>query len=83
MHLRYAFSMATIQSRDVSEQALRRLKARAAEEGLSLSVYLARELERIAERPTLAEMAARLRARTPTDICDRSVETLRTGRDER
>lgn len=75
--------MPTVQSRDVSEQALRRLKARAAEEGVSLSVYLARELERIAERPTLEEMATRLRARTPTRLSDASIEELREGRDER
>jgi antitoxin FitA len=75
--------MATVQSRDVSERTLRRLKARAAEQGVSLSVYLARELDRIAERPTLAEMAERLRARTPTRLSDASLEALRDGRDER
>jgi hypothetical protein len=75
--------MATVQSRDVSEYALRRLKARAAEEGLSLSVYLARELEQIAERPTLAEMAARLRAHTPTRLSDASLQALRESRNER
>lgn len=75
--------MPTVQSRDVSERTLRRLKARAAEQGLSLSVYLARELERIAERPTHAEMAVRLRARTPTHLSDASVEALRAARDER
>ncbi|HET7046173.1 MAG TPA: hypothetical protein VFI37_15100 [Gaiellaceae bacterium] len=75
--------MPTVQSRDVSEQTLRRLKARAAEEGVSLSVYLARELDRIAEKPTIAEMAARLRARTPTRLSDASVDALREARDER
>lgn len=83
MHARYAKSMPTLQSRDVSDRTLRRLKARAAEEGLSLSVYVARELERIAERPTLAEMAARLDARTPTRLSEASVEALQAGRDER
>lgn len=75
--------MPTVQSRDVSELTLRRLKARAAEQGLSLSVYLARELDRIAERPTLEEMAVRLRARTPTRLSDASLEALRDGRVER
>lgn len=75
--------MPTVQSRDVSEQTLRRLKARAAEEGVSLSVYLARELERIAAQPTLAEMTARLRARTPTRLSDVSVEALHEGRAHR
>lgn len=75
--------MPTVQSRDVSERTLRRLKARAAEEGVSLSVYLARELDRIAERPTVEEMAARLRARRPTQLSDASVEALREGRGDR
>ena len=75
--------MPTVQSRDVSEQTVRRLKARAAEQGVSLSVYLARELDRIAERPTFAEMAARLRARAPTRLSDESVEALRDGRAKR
>jgi hypothetical protein len=79
----YADCMPTVQSRDVSEQTLRRLKARAAEQGVSLSVYLARELERIAEQPTLAEMAGRLRARTPTHLSAASVEALREGREAR
>jgi antitoxin FitA len=83
MHLQYADCMATVQSRDVSEKALRRLKARAAEEGLSLSVYLGRQLEQIAERPTLAEMAKRLRTRTPTRLSDASVKALHDGRAER
>jgi hypothetical protein len=75
--------MPTVQSRDVSERTLRRLKARAAEQGVSLSVYLARELDRIAERPTLAEMAERLHARAPTRLSAASVEALREGREER
>jgi hypothetical protein len=75
--------MPTVQSRDVSEGTLRRLKARAAEQGVSLSVYLARELDRIAERPTLAEMADRLRARAPTRLSAASIEALHEGRGER
>jgi hypothetical protein len=46
-------------------------------------LYLARELDRIAERPTLAEMAERLRARTPTRLADASAAALSEGRDER
>ena len=75
--------MPTVQSRDVSERTLRRLKALAAEQGVSLSVYVARELDRIAQRPTLAEMAARLRSRTPTRLSGTSLDALRDGRGER
>ena len=44
-----------IQIRDVPEQMHGILKARAAREGMSLSDYLKRELEQIAERPSMRE----------------------------
>lgn len=44
-----------IQVRDVPEQVHGTLKARAAREGMSLSDFIKRELERIAERPRLQE----------------------------
>ena len=75
--------MPTVQSRDVSERTVRRLKARAADQGVSLSVYLARELDRLAEQPTVEELAARLRTRTPTRLSDASAEAIREGRDAR
>src|SRR2546427_9401739 len=54
-----------IQLRHVPDDLHRRLKARAALEGLSLSDYLLREVRRVAERPTLAELRYRLRPRAP------------------
>jgi plasmid stability protein len=54
-----------IQLRNVPEELHRKLKARAALEGLSLSDYLLREVQRVAERPTLAELRERLARRTP------------------
>src|SRR5437773_8447387 len=54
-----------IQLRHVPDDLHRRLKARAALEGLSLSDYLLREVRRVAERPTLAELRYRLAQRTP------------------
>ena len=44
-----------IQVRDVPEQVHRTLKARAAREGMSLSGFIKRELERTVERPTMLE----------------------------
>jgi predicted HicB family RNase H-like nuclease len=41
--------------RDVPEQVHRTLKARAAREGMSLSGFIKRELERTVERPTMLE----------------------------
>jgi antitoxin FitA len=55
--------MALIQIRDVSETTVRALKARAAERGLTLTAYLRAELNRLAERPTNAEIVERLARR--------------------
>ena len=54
-----------IQLRHVRDSLHRKLKARAALEGLSLSDSLLREVERVAERPTLPELRARLAHRAP------------------
>jgi plasmid stability protein len=54
-----------IQVRNVPAELHRKLKSRAALEGLSLSDYLLREIQRVADRPSLQELAARLESRTP------------------
>jgi len=59
----YHRGRALIQSRDVSETTVRALKARAAERGLTLTAYLRAELNRLAERPTNAEIVERLARR--------------------
>jgi hypothetical protein len=51
-----------IQIRHVPEPLHRKLKARAALEGLALSDYLLREVRRVAERPTLDEIKERCAA---------------------
>src|ERR1700692_1643979 len=64
----YARSMSKIQTmiqiRNVPEDLHRRLKARAAMEGISLSGYLLKEMEQVANRPTLQELGKRLATRT-------------------
>lgn len=52
-----------IQIRNVPEVLHRRLKARAALAGMSLSDYLLAEVRQIAERPTLGELRERLHRR--------------------
>ena len=52
----YAKNMSKmIQVRDVPEEVHSTLKARAAREGMSLSDFIKRELERTVERPTMRE----------------------------
>ena len=61
----YVIHMSTmIQIRHVPDPLHRKLKARAAFEGKSLSDYLLYEIRRIAERPTTEEIMERL-ARLP------------------
>lgn len=55
--------MSLVQVRDVPEATLRALKVLAAERGLTLSAYLRDELERIAARPTNAQIVERLSRR--------------------
>ena len=54
-----------IQLRHVPDDLHRKLKARAATEGLSLSDYLLQEVRRVADRPTPTELRHRLAQRTP------------------
>jgi len=70
----------TIQLRNVPEELHRRLKARAAKAGMSLSSYLLSEIKEIADRPTLIEMRERLHRRAPILA---SIDTARLVREER
>jgi antitoxin FitA len=54
-----------VQIRNMPDALHRRLKARAAEQGLTLSDYLLRELRVSAARPTRAQLLERLRSREP------------------
>ena len=72
-----------IQLRHVPDDLHRKLKTRAAMEGLSLSEFLLREVRRLAERPTLAELRERLAQRTavsPRVSPARAVRAQRGGR---
>jgi antitoxin FitA len=72
-----------IQIRNVPDAIHRRLKAHAALEGRSLSDYLLAELERIAERPTRAELLARLSKISRSDLTPSPAEVIRADRDSR
>jgi hypothetical protein len=77
----YNRRMPLLQVRDVPEPTLRTLKAQAAERGLTLSAYLRDELDRLATRPTNAEVVERLARRNrrggPT-VADTVAEIRRT-----
>jgi plasmid stability protein len=72
-----------IQLRHVPDSLHRRLKARAALEGLSLSDNLLREVGRAVERPTIAELRERL-SHWPRVVPDVSpADAVREERDRR
>ena len=70
-----------IQIRHVPEPLHRKLKARAALEGLPLSDYLLREIRRLAEQPTLEEIRERLARLKPVEVDISAAEILRMQRD--
>ncbi len=71
-----------IQLRLVPDALHKRLKARAAREGLALSDFLIREARKVIERPSPSEMMARLAARDPVPTLPESpAATLRAMRD--
>ena len=73
-----------IQIRNVSDDLHRRLKIRAAEQGLTLSDFLLRMAEREVGRLTTAELSERVRQRGRVDIPPGMIEQLiREGRAER
>ena len=72
-----------IQLRHVPDELHRKLKARAALEGLSLSDFLLREVKRVAARPTLAELQARLARRTPVVARESAAGAIRAEREAR
>ena len=72
-----------IQIRNVPDSIHRKLKVRAAIEGMSLSDYLLAEIRLNAERPTLNELRERLNRRTPVVPIVSSVEAVRNERNRK
>ena len=70
-----------IQIRNVPDGLHRKLKARAAVAGQSLSEYLLAEIERIAALPTRDEMLARLHGRSRVELNVRAADVIRRERE--
>jgi plasmid stability protein len=71
----------TIQVRNVPDGVHRTLRTRATAAGVSLSDYALGELERVAERPPVAELLARARGRAGGADHAAIVDAVRAGRD--
>jgi antitoxin FitA len=66
-----------IQIRNVPDELHRKLKVRAAERGMTLSDYLLTEVEQVADKPTLAELMARLGSEEPATLDEPPEVTIR------
>jgi len=72
-----------IQIRNVPDALHRRLKARAAMAGMSLSDYLLQQIREVAERPTVEELRARLASRSAVSLSVDTADAVRAERDSR
>jgi antitoxin FitA len=69
-----------IQIRNVPADLHRRLKARAAMAGMSLSDYLLKEISAVAARPTMEEMRERLARRSRVETSESAAHIIREMR---
>lgn len=76
-------SFTMVQIRNVPAEFHRRLKARAAMEGMSMSDYILREMGKALDRPTRVEVLERLRARPVRKTKESAADVLRLERDSR
>lgn len=76
-------SAAMVQIRNVPGELHRRLKARAAIEGMSMSDYVLRELRKALDRPTRQEVLDRIRAGAPRRLSRPPARVIREERDSR
>lgn len=72
-----------IQIRNVPDEVHRRLKVLAAAEGITLSDLLAREAQRLVQRPSLDELRKRILAREPVKMRVSSARLIRNAREGR
>ncbi len=76
-------SSTMVQIRNVPPEFHRRLKARAALEGMSMSDYILREVGKALERPMRAEVLERLRNRPVRRLKRNAADVIRAERDVR
>jgi len=70
-----------IQIRSVPEEFHRRLKARAAMEGVSMSAFVLREVRKALDRPTRQDILDRLRAQPVRRLRRNAADVVRAERD--
>ena len=81
LHVQHMSKM--IQLRNVPDSLHKRLRARAAMAGMTLSDYLQQELEHIASQLTPIELRARLAGMSRTNLREKPADAVRSERDTR
>ena len=72
-----------VQIRNVPSELHRRLKIRAATEGISMSDYVLREIRKSLDRPTRQEVLERLQAQPVRMFRHRAADVIRSERESR
>ena len=70
-----------IQIRNVPDELHRKLKVRAAQEGMTLSDYLLSEIESVARKPTMREWLEKVSRDEPVEVDEPPEEIIRQMRD--
>lgn len=76
-------SSTMLQVRNLPAELHRRLKARAAMEGMSMSEYVLREIRKSLDRPMRQELLERLKARPARRLRRDAADVIRAERDSR
>jgi len=72
-----------LQVRNLKAETHRKVKVRAAEEGISVTEWVTRLIERELKRPSMAELYARLKSRRPVHLTPSAADIIREQRDSR
>jgi len=72
-----------VQIRNVPAEFHKRLKARAAMEGMSMSDYILREVGKALDKPTRQEVLERLRGPAPRKLRRKAADVIRAEREAR
>jgi antitoxin FitA len=72
-----------VQIRNVPADLHRRLKVRAATEGMSMSDYVLREIRKSLDRPTRQEVLERLQAQPVRTLRRKAADVIRSERESR
>jgi plasmid stability protein len=72
-----------VQIRNVPDELHRRLKVRAATEGMSMSDYVLREIRKSLDRPTRQEVLERLQVQPARKLRQSAADVIRSERESR